>query len=1422
VSGRGRRGRIRRAIPWVAAAAAVGLAVLVAWRAFAQRDLVEVAHKLRLGDVEAGVAPDPVGALAVLDDQLAEVPEDYEAWIESALAWQDLRSPLKSVECFQKAAECSDDTKQKVSAKSKAMLMLTAADDYEGAVKLCEEVIALQPDSPLRPLQLGTIHLQGSLVAQRAVLERLKIDPLNKRMLDVRREKLVEEYVSDIWREPLVEPLLDELGANDAVVRAEVRVGLSDARDRFRLAYQALLLYPRWGEFDASIARAYCQVLQRAGLLYDAHIEASTALREQNLPLAMVRDLLEVQANCSLAMGDVAQAADRYALILNAYIEQAPDRIPYHLGWAEYALRVKAQQWDWILSHVDADRETYDDLVLQWAKAAALAATGRRDEARLEIAEPFNAVALGTETFTPPSLRAWPDRRREIAMLDYQLFSEIGDSRAGGALDALLAQVPDDAEALRLHAELSLAADDLEGARRDAFALLTRGRRDHADFLLWMDVADRITLRRHNVSLAARAHFKVSEYLRSTENRTEATVEEFKLLGLTKSDDLLPKPADPLYVVGDPAFSLAIVDELVANGDMEKALTEMRKLLEEYPEAQELRFRLGLLLVRAGLYESALQKFEELLAKVPDDVEALDLAMRTNRALGRRQEAANLLDRMILDDPLGVGVSRHGLRLIEEGKADEAVKLVERIARWTKLGDRPDVLVLAARAQLAQGHLDQAQAILANLLTRDGHTLANSLLALDLGLALGQTGLVDEAIEAIRPLLPELLPDQLEEIAQRLAGAGRMEDLVELFTPEITALPSARPVLRTVADALKQQGDFDRADSLLAELDDEDALIDRFLLLGLLRRQDELAHPLRLDPSASEHTKTAQFCLMLANALEGEPALTDSRLVDPLTELGVGAGRPEYSLQLLDALLRILPALGRLDDVRPAGAVEHPETAWPAVAEDVGAVLTLAQTDRPAARRLGRDLLFLALLEGREFWTREATALAEQLLIESPGLSLPHRVLARAALAAGEPHDALRHLQPLLAHQPLSYEDLAQFLQACHDAGHTDWATASALHFGNDLQALRVLGDALASWKLPDQAATVYSRVLEAAPDDLPAQRGMIAVLAELKQGELVVPAIRKARAQHADDRELATTCAEALLAMPVVPPLGQEQAREIEAAFPEQFASTEVLVRLERGHPEELQAVLDGLLARLEAGTIPVDAPGLPMALVRIARAARLGDQPAQARALLRHALGADPGSLSVYRELAQLELDQNNLDTARRYLDLLTFVDQYDRDAGLTLAQLHFQRLGQPDKAADVVRRTYPGSMPIEAAEILAAEAYLHGHIKEALNQFFNAARSPLISADTYLTVARIAYAGGVDDVARQLYDQVLQKLPPDDPRRPRAQWLREERLAAPADAPPAEGEAPAAGADAGAAPAESPPAAAASTAGAPSPPN
>jgi hypothetical protein len=262
--------------------------------------------------------------------------------------------------------------------------------------------------------------------------------------------------------------------------------------------------------------------------------------------------------------------------------------------------------------------------------------------------------------------------------------------------------------------------------------------------------------------------------------------------------------------------------------------------------------------------------------------------------------------------------------------------------------------------------------------------------------------------------------------------------------------------------------------------------------------------------------------------------------------------------------------------------------------------------------------------------------------------------------------------------------------------------------------------------------------------------------------------------------------------------------------------------VRLDRTDPEDLQLVLDGLLQRLEAGTIPIDEPGLTMSLVRIARVARLGGQPEAARALLRAALGADPrlalGLPGARAARARPEQPRH----ARRYLDLLTFVDQYDRDAGLTLAQLHFQRLGQPDKAADVVRRTYPAACPSRRPRSWQPRptSTATSRTRSTSSSTRRAARS---SRPTPTSRSRASPTPAAsDDVARQLYDTVLQKLPPDDPRRPACAVAARGAPRAPADAPPAEGEAPAAGADAGAAPAESPPAAAASTAGAPSPPN
>ena len=124
--------------------------------------------------------------------------------------------------------------------------------------------------------------------------------------------------------------------------------------------------------------------------------------------------------------------------------------------------------------------------------------------------------------------------------------------------------------------------------------------------------------------------------------------------------------------------------------------------------------------------------------------------------------------------------------------------------------------------------------------------LSVALLALDIGFASDQPGIVDAAVGRIRPLAPGLLPDQMAAIAQRLRAGGRMDALVEVFDEDVASLPSAKSVLRDVAAAHKALGQLDRAEELLTRLDDSESLLDRFLLLAMQGREHEMDHVLRV------------------------------------------------------------------------------------------------------------------------------------------------------------------------------------------------------------------------------------------------------------------------------------------------------------------------------------------------------------------------------------------------------------------------------------------------------------------------------------------------------------------------------------------------------------------------------------------------
>jgi tetratricopeptide (TPR) repeat protein len=1245
-----------------------------------------------------------------------------------------------------------------------------------------EQVAELYPTQPIKRTFIGTIHLAGSDALKREVVERF-VDRVDKRMQDIETERAIEAYVSDVWSTPDVDELLDQvMPSADPVLRGQIRDKLVLARERFLAANDALANYPEYDGFEAMIARAYCQGLLRTGRLYDAHIEAAIALRQPGLPQGIQRDFLDVQAHGAMSVGDYAQAADRYGLLLDAFAA-AGEAPPAPMVWELYEARVRAGQHDWILAHVEQDARTYgDDPVLRWAQAESLSALGRLEEARNVIREPFNAVALGSKTAISFSLRGWPARRRSILILAHRLYAGAEDGRAVMALDSLLAQVPSDKEALRLRADLALADGRFDAAQADSLALLTRESRDPKDFQRWLDASDRVSIQRTNVGLAQRAAVRVRQAEEAADGEKDAGIEIFRALGVQPKGRTPPAP-DALFYPADPALSYAIVMELVAQGDIERARVELRKLADARPAVQEFRFRLGRLLVRAGLYDSAVREFEQILEARPDDMEALDLATRTYRAMGADVDAARLVNRMILDDPLGVGAALYGQRLLDQGRPDDVARLVERFVRHTGYGERPDVLILAARSKLALGDAATARAILGPLSAIHPENLDVALLALDIGFANSTPGVVDAAVANIRPFAPGLLPDQMAAIASRLRAGGRMDALVQIFDAEVASLPAAQAVLRDVAAAHKALGHVDEAEELLERLDDGESLLDRFLLLAMLGREHEMDHDLRVRPVGDDATLKVDLCLLLAEVLGGSPALLDNRPGERLRRLGLDRSMPPLELELLDALLRVLPALARLHPVMPVGAVEHPETTWPLVGDDIRALLDLGLTDRRLARQVATNMLFMVLLGDRPFWEREVLQLAEHALMQAPGLVQPRRVLARAALRAGRAEAALGVLQPLLVGRVPQADDLRLFLQACFEHGRSEWGVATALFLQRDPEALLVLADAMSGWNHSSEARDLYRRALDALPGDVRAQRGLIRTLGVTGDAAGMLDVIVAALAAHPDDDDLARTCATSLALVLNPSPGLVEQMEALFVARPELPQLGEALARAKERQPEEQRIPLQTLVDRLGNGALPLDAPELPASLVRAARIAHRGGHADLAVALCEAALLADPGSLNAMRELATLDLEAGRLDTARRRLEVLSFVDPGDQSTGLTLARLYFQRLGQPARAADVVRRTYPGSKPIEGTEILAAEAYLAGRPDEALSLFQSVARSPGITPDTYLTVARIAYASGKDDVARALYDRVLEQLGPSDPRRPRAFWLRTVRLAQPA---------------------------------------
>ena len=532
----------------------------------------------------------------------------------------------------------------------------------------------------------------------------------------------------------------------------------------------------------------------------------------------------------------------------------------------------------------------------------------------------------------------------------------------------------------------------------------------------------------------------------------------------------------------------------------------------------------------------------------------------------------------------------------------------------------------------------------------------------------------------------------------------------------------------------------------------------------------------------------SDLCLLAANALMQYPSLADGSPLQILNDMHAGDDLPLPRLELLDALLRLMPVIERLQDALPLTIVDSPRTVYPHAGADVEALVALSRSDPDTARRVCEDLLYMILMQDRPFWADESRQLARHALELLPGLQAPTRTLAGAELADGRPREAMQLLQPVLDAGPPEPDDLTLFLQAVRDCDHPEWGVAYVLQYQDQPDALLVLADTLQDWGHVDEARQFYEQVLAARPSDAQAQAGLITALVTLHQADDAVAAIEQALTDHASDDSLAEVCGDALASLFKPSAKAVSLMQFLWSRHEDLDQVGEALARVAGNDTEALRIVLQELIDRVGRRAPETEAEHAArhaQALVRAARTARANELPDLGRQLNEMALRTEPGAIALYRELGFLELETGHLEQARSYLEVSSFVDTEDRDAAIELARLDFRQLGQPVRAADVVRRTFSGTIPPDMVEILAAEAWLKGKPQEAIEQFYKVSKSPLISADTYLTVTRIAYAAGLDDVARFTADLVLQNTAADDPRRARMQWLLDHRLSKPGQA-------------------------------------
>lgn len=691
-------------------------------------------------------------------------------------------------------------------------------------------------------------------------------------------------------------------------------------------------------------------------------------------------------------------------------------------------------------------------------RGRCLDAAGRRNEAQACYER---VAAIDDSAVAPDAMLAGARLRRDL-----------GDEDVGVALlERLVARHPDSSAAAL--AELDLAAIALKSAdvgRARALAthaMTTGGAATSRDATLLLAQCDE----------ASGRHADAADRLRSLVEREPDPQRRAMLvyeLGcvLWRGGELERASAEltPLADAGvEPTLRADAMASLIAiaqeRGD-DKALAELcETFAESFPDDPR---RLHSLLIggaaheRAGDYEAAEQQYRRVMAD---------------------------RDRSLHDD----AALRLGLMLRSLGRADDAMRVLERFDRAELATRHAPALLALGDLNYQSGDLDRARALLERYLqsAEEGPGLADAMLTL--GLILGSQG--DH--EAARDILARRLndwseargtPTALLALARAQMALGRLSDAID-------ALEQARggeddsvreSALRHLGALASESGDHRRAAALFREAGEIEGAahaMDSRLRgaqslcdAGLIEQADALFTALVDDANASPistEALTRRGLLRLANA------------------------HPEQGLADIDRALESLPQGPLRSAALLARASAHFENQPGRARADLEAALTSGGDDAQLAAA-HYELARLDAREDRHESTLEHLQEAEHLMADlpdaarlalAPGLCL---LKATTLQTLGRHEDALSETRRYLEQFPdgaMRHDALLLGGDAARDARRLDDAVAMYRRASEDEHsetsgiALLRLGDVLGQaqqWKASDRA---FAQYLERFPD---------------------------------------------------------------------------------------------------------------------------------------------------------------------------------------------------------------------------------------------------------------------------------------------------------------------------------------------------